>query len=69
MEALDSIDLQTWRDACKANGLPTSGTKLDCYHRLQDGSARRAKARRRTCLRTARSRHHPLLGLWPRSLA
>eukprot|EP00966_Prymnesium_polylepis_P094040 2176923-Prymnesium_polylepis.1 len=38
METLDSIDLQTWRDACKANGLPTSGTKLELYHRLQSGS-------------------------------
>lgn len=37
MECLDSVDLQTLRDACKANGLPTSGTKLDCFHRLQSG--------------------------------
>ena len=51
MECLDTVDLQTLRDACKANGLPTSGTKLDCFHRLQagvgDGSVartRRAKA-------------------------
>ena len=37
MECLDTVDLQTLRDACKANGLPTSGTKLDCFHRLQAG--------------------------------
>ena len=37
MECLDTVDLQTLRDACKANGLPTSGTKLDCFHRLQSG--------------------------------
>ena len=38
MECLDKIDLQTLRDACKANRLPTSGTKLDCFRRLQSGS-------------------------------
>ena len=45
MECLHTVDLQTLRDACKANGLPTSGTKRDCFHRLQsgvgDGPARR----------------------------
>ena len=37
MECLDTVDLQTMRDACKANGLPTSGTKLDCFHSLHAG--------------------------------
>ena len=38
MECLDNIDLQTLRDACKVNNLPTSGTKLDCFHRLKSGA-------------------------------
>lgn len=48
MEGFDQMDLQTLRDACKANGLPTSGTKLDCFHRLLsgagDGRKKKAKA-------------------------
>ena len=38
MEGFDNMDLQTLRDACKANDLPTSGTKLDCFHRLLSGA-------------------------------
>jgi hypothetical protein len=33
MASFDLIDLQTLRNACMAEGLPTSGTKLDCLHR------------------------------------
>ena len=39
MECLDTVDLQTLRDACEAMGLPTSGTKLDCWHCLQSGGS------------------------------